>query len=234
MIITKQGFGHFEDGKNNQDLGFESVSRAIFILDGCSGAEYPEVGTRLFAQIFKRKEDWDNANKFEENVKETFNDIIAMAEKVFTDDESMDNFIFQNLTFTIIACFKTDDEYIVKIFGDGFVVTENKYGLISYIRFFYGDCPPYYAKKFLRKADPELPISEFVTLKFSRKVFPKIAIATDGIAPFAKGLIQNKDEAIINCMSVSINSAISRYKLDDDVTIAIFDDIPPETEKSAK
>ena len=37
MIISSQGFGHFVKGINNQDFGIES-SRAILILDGCSGA----------------------------------------------------------------------------------------------------------------------------------------------------------------------------------------------------
>lgn len=59
MIISSQGFGHFVKGINNQDFGIES-SRAILILDGCSGAPYAEVGTKMFAQILKTKEGWDN------------------------------------------------------------------------------------------------------------------------------------------------------------------------------
>lgn len=55
MIISSQGFGHFVKGINNQDFGIES-SRAILILDGCSGAPYAEVGTKMFAQILKTKE----------------------------------------------------------------------------------------------------------------------------------------------------------------------------------
>ena len=64
MIITSQGFGHFTRGLNNQDFGIET-SRMLLILDGCSGAKYSEVGTRLFAQLFSRKEEFDNLEKFE-------------------------------------------------------------------------------------------------------------------------------------------------------------------------
>lgn len=46
MIISSQGFGHFVKGINNQDFGIES-SRAILILDGCSGAPYAGVGTTV-------------------------------------------------------------------------------------------------------------------------------------------------------------------------------------------
>ena len=82
MIINSQGFGHFVDGINNQDFGVEST-RAIIILDGCSGAKYSEVGTKLFAQVLQRKEEWDNAEKFEEKVKETFEELIQMFKKYY-------------------------------------------------------------------------------------------------------------------------------------------------------
>jgi len=73
MIITSQGFGHFTQGFNNQDFGIET-SRMLLILDGCSGAKYSEVGTRLFAQLFSRKEDADNLENFEK-VKEEIKEI---------------------------------------------------------------------------------------------------------------------------------------------------------------
>ena len=75
MIISSQGFGHFTKGLNNQDFGIETP-RMLLVLDGCSGAKYSEVGTRLFAQLLLRKEDFDNYEKFEENVKLIFEKII--------------------------------------------------------------------------------------------------------------------------------------------------------------
>ena len=77
MIITSQGFGHFTEGLNNQDFGMET-SRMLLILDGCSGAKYSEVGTRLFAQLFSRKEEFDSVDKFEDNVKSVFESLIEM------------------------------------------------------------------------------------------------------------------------------------------------------------
>ena len=112
MIITSQGFGHFVDGINNQDFGIES-SRAIVILDGCSGAKYSEVGTKLFAQLLERKEDWDNVEKFEDNVEETFNNIIQMFRPYYTD-EKLENFIMDNLLFTIIALFQDEEKFMLK------------------------------------------------------------------------------------------------------------------------
>ena len=117
MIITSQGFGHFADGLNNQDFGLET-SRMVIVLDGCSGAKYSEVGTRFFAQLFSKKEECDKYDKFEENVKEVFDELIGMMRKYYqTDEEFEKDFIMENLLFTILACFETDDKFIVKIFG---------------------------------------------------------------------------------------------------------------------
>ena len=218
MIITTQGMSHFYNGLGNQDLGFEG-KRTLVILDGCSKSNYPEVGTRLFAQIFQRKEDWENPEKFEENVKETFDDIIKFSEINFQGEE--EKFIRDNMAFTIIACFKTEESYIVKILGDGYIVTQNAYGLISYTNFTYGNCPPYYAYRYIKEND--YPIKEFTTVVFDRKKFLKIAIATDGITPFARELLKDKDQALIDGMSVSVKTAISRNKFSDDATIALFD-----------
>ena len=111
MIINSQGFGHFVDGINNQDFGVEST-RAIIILDGCSGAKYSEVGTKLFAQVLQRKEEWDNAEKFEEKVKETFEELIQMFKKYYPTEEDLENFIVDNMSFSIIALFKTEEKFI--------------------------------------------------------------------------------------------------------------------------
>ena len=110
MIISSQGFGHFVQGLNNQDFGIETP-RMLLVLDGCSGAKYSEVGTRLFAQIFTRKEECDNHEKFEDNVKEVFDEIIGMMKKYYpTKDDLEKEFIMENLLFTIIACFETEDK----------------------------------------------------------------------------------------------------------------------------
>lgn len=137
MIISSQGFGHFVKGINNQDFGIES-SRAILILDGCSGAPYAEVGTKMFAQILKTKEGWDNVEKFEDKVKETFDEIVQMFKPYYKEEKDMKQFMMDNMLFTIIALFKEKEQFIVKLFGDGYMITENANGRISYLKCYYG------------------------------------------------------------------------------------------------
>lgn len=225
MIITSQGFGHFREGLNNQDFGIETP-RMLLVLDGCSGAKYSEAGVRLFAQLFSRKEDFDSVEKFEENVKSVFDDMIAMGAKYYKTPEELENdFIMENLLFTIIACFQTEKEYIVKLFGDGYIATRNKQGSISYMKFYYGSQPPYFAYRYCDECGGEFKSYNFKTIHFDKSIFPKIAIATDGIMPIAKGDIGGVDAYLLDSNQAYAQLLIksnNKY-FEDDVTIATFD-----------
>lgn len=222
MIINSQGFGHFTNEINNQDFGIE-LSRMLLILDGCSGAKYSEVGTKLFAQLFSRKEECDKLERFEYNVKQVFDEIINMMSKYYESAKELEEkFIMENLLFTIIACFELDDKYVVKLFGDGYIITKNKMGCISYMKHSYGKCPPYFAYKY---CDLNYQNYNFKTIEFDKKTFPVVGIASDGIFPFVKDdkskvdyLISNKKELLIRNYIFS-----NRQMFFDDVTIALFD-----------
>lgn len=223
MIISSQGFGHFTQGLNNQDFGIETP-RMLLVLDGCSGAKYSEVGTRLFAQIFSRKEEYDNHEKFESNVKEVFDELIGMMAKYYTTKEELENdFIMENLLFTIIACFETEDKYIVKLFGDGYVITQNKLGCFSYMKFSYGKFPPYFAYKYC--SDMKFQNYQFKTFEFDKDVFQNIGIGSDGVMPMAKGDVKGVDNLILKRNEIMLKNALcgQRQSFYDDVTIAMFE-----------
>lgn len=224
MLYSTQGFGHFENGLNNQDFGIE-LPRTLLVLDGCSAAKYSEIGTRLFAQLFSRKEECDKLEKFENNVKEVFDDIIAMFEKYYPNKKDFENdFIMDNLLFTILACFETDDKFIVKMFGDGYIITQNVEGLVSYIKFNYGKCPPYFAYKYCNYTNTPYQNYQFKTFEFDKKQFKKVGIATDGIKSIVLNGQRTQDNFICNGKKVLINHYIKSHKswFYDDVTIAIF------------
>lgn len=224
MIISSQGFGHFTQGLNNQDFALESP-RMLLVLDGCSGAKYSEIGTRLFAQLFSRKEEWDSVEKFEDNVKSVFDEIVAMMERYYpVRKELEEEFIMENLLFTIIACFKTESQYIVKLFGDGYVITQNSRNHVSYIKFAYGKCPPYFAYKYCNLQGLDFSNYEFKTFYFDRSVFQNVAIATDGVMPIVKEGNKMADKDIVNGKKAGVQMAIQdkRQSFSDDVTIASF------------
>lgn len=224
MIISSQGFGHFTQGLNNQDFALESP-RMLLVLDGCSGAKYSEIGTRLFAQLFSRKEEWDSVEKFEDNVKSVFDEIVAMMERYYpVRKELEEEFIMENLLFTIIACFKTESQYIVKLFGDGYVITQNSRNHVSYIKFAYGKCPPYFAYKYCNLQGLDFSNYEFKTFYFDRSVFQNVAIATDGVMPIVKEGNKMADKDIVSGKKTGVQLAIQdkRQSFSDDVTIASF------------
>lgn len=221
MIITSQGFGHFTGGINNQDFGIET-ERSLLILDGCSAAKHSEVGVRLFSQLLSRKEDWDNVEKFEDNVKAIFDDIIAMMRKYYPEQEKLEKeFIMENLLFTIIACFKTENEFIVKFLGDGYIITKNNKGLTSFVKLYYGIYPPYFAYNYCKGIGKQ----KFRTHIFEKERFKNVAISTDGIMPIAKGTVKGFDDFLKAPNKLKISNGIDsqRQFFQDDITIGILE-----------
>lgn len=224
MLINSQGFEHFLQHVNNQDYFYET-SRMLLVLDGCSSGKYSEVGTRLFTQLFSRKEENDSVEKFESNVKEVFDELVEMMRKYYPDQESLENeFIMENLLFTIIACFDCKDKFIVKMFGDGYIITQNEWNHLSYMKFSYGKCPPYFAYKYCEHLNPnKFKNYKFKTFEFDKKTFKSVGIASDGILPIVKGSAQ-MDTYILKKDSIGLQMAIrmQNQAFADDVTIAIF------------
>ncbi len=224
MIITSQGFGHFTNGINNQDFGMEN-EKMVLILDGCSAAKYSDSGARLFGQLFSRKEECDSLEKFEDNVKSVFDDILTMLKKYYPISNDLErDYIMENLLFTIIACFETEDKYIVKLFGDGYIITQNAKGLLSYMKFAYGSCPPYYAYKYCSQMAPTFKDYQFKTFTFDKTVFKKVLIATDGVMPIIKFDMKDIDTSII-AENFSLTETIlkeKRMSFHDDITIGML------------
>lgn len=108
----------------------------------------------------------------------------------------------------------------------GYIITENIYGAISYIRLSYGSRPPYYAYKYCSfDGDEVFKSSNFKKFVFDKQFFKRVGIATDGIKPIAKGDIDSfelkrmKDKK--SCEAAIIEQ---RYLLYDDLTLGIFND----------
>lgn len=181
MQICRQGNGHYLDGLNNQDFFFEEGNLKM-ITDGCSEGKFSEVGTRLFAQAFSQLDTRLDLSHFEQNVEKAFMKACSVAGAKSGKD--FETFVIDNMLFTIIACFELEDKFVVKFIGDGYIITINKHGLLSYIRLFYGKSPPYYSYNKLNTSEYPKPL-EFKTFEFSKKDFKKVGIASDGLAPIA-------------------------------------------------
>lgn len=219
MQICRQGNGHYLSGINNQDFFFEEGNVKL-ITDGCSSGLYSEVGSKFFCQLFSKLPTRFDVNKFEENVEIVFNKICSL--NGHTSRADFENFILNNMLFTIIACFELEDRFVVKFIGDGYIVSINSSNLLSYIRLNYGKAPPYYSYNKI-KTDIYPKKLNFKCFEFSKSEFKKIGIASDGIAPIAeKRIDESFDDFFLGKDSLYtpegiINSNHSLFY--DDVTI---------------
>ena len=190
MRICRQGNGHYLNGLNNQDFCYMENNLKL-VTDGCSSAEFSEVGTRLFVQAFAKLPNRFDVNEFESNVRKAFESILSI-----TTEEDANDFIANNLLFTIIACFETEDKFIVKFIGDGYIITVNHEDVVSYTRLFYGKTPPYFAYTKIPTTTYEEPL-KFKTFEYSKKDFKLVGIASDGIAPIADKKLDVDFDALV-------------------------------------
>lgn len=229
MKISLQGFDHFsKEDKNNQDFCI-STSKFIAVFDGCSQSKYSELGNRLFGQLFLTLPDYDDVDKFEENVENTFNKIIGQLREWLPQQKHVEEFVSENFLFTIIACFNMQEEFIVKMVGDGYIITQNMTDKLSYIKFRYDKTPPYFAyrycPKFILKSEhPEFLNLKFKEFRFSKKRFKNVGVATDGILPIVESNDTKIDENIMYGKTEATKFFIrsSRQDFSDDVSLVIF------------
>lgn len=240
IIVNKLGIDHYEEERNNQDFCI-SLPNLKIVLDGCGSERFSEIGTRLFAQLFVEKAKAIGSEelvgkaraveseeligkskiigpeKFEENVKNTFEHLT----RIFPSEE----FYGPNLSFTILACFETEDEFIVYSCGDGFIITESE-EQINFIELCDGDCPKYYIYNYVSKERLQL-YKEGVTFTinhFSKSEFKNVGVATDGLR-FYKDLSiveTNKlNQALKDGKAGKIKVLINRNRnlFKDDITI---------------
>ena len=200
----------------NQDFVICDEKYGI-VADGCSGCKYSEVGTRLLLQLFDSLKDKDDPSKFEENVKKVINDVINMFKNYEQSNgvsNVLNNFVVNNMLFTLLACFETENEYIVYTLGDGYIITRNIFGEFSYIHIDYDNQPPYILYNYMKSKDGKTSNIPFKVFKFSKKHFIGVGVATDGITPIAQETGNSGREKRIKFESYLSSEKFSKEKQD--------------------
>lgn len=219
LQICRQGQDHFNKGINNQDF-FIREGKMKVVMDGCSGTACSEVGTRLFAQFFSKLEGRFDPERLEENVKATFTGISYPFARF--GEESLKQFLVDNMSFTIISCFEMEDKFIIKYLGDGYIITMDHSDLMSYIRLDYGKCPPYYVYNLVENELYSDKLS-FKTMEFSKEDFKLVGIASDGFFPMTEQNLWREFEACVKGNQYTVDGIITwnQEKFGDDITIMI-------------
>ncbi|MDR1032654.1 MAG: protein phosphatase 2C domain-containing protein [Candidatus Nomurabacteria bacterium] len=206
--ISKIGAYHLFMGINRQDLALMTPDyRFKLVLDGCSRQAYSEVGVALFGQMIQRVE---GLNRY--NFVKSVNQIFAhLTKALFRDDNQL---ILQNLSFTILAVFETDDAWVVLVCGDGYILVQQDNELVA-LELSDGEYPRYFVYNWVDASvllDYQDGVS-FETYEFPKAEYDGVGVATDGYrfvenipdvvdrANFARRLIEHRSgkvEQLIN------------------------------------
>lgn len=218
IVVNKLGSDHYAEERNNQDFCI-SLPQLKIVLDGCGSQRFSEVGTRLFAQLFLEKSDINSMNneEFENAVKLTFEELI----KIFPREE----YYASNLSFTILACFETEEEFVVYSCGDGYIITDNG-ETIEFVQLDDGEFPKYFVYNYVNKENLQA-YKEGVTFTinhFSKSEFQNVGVATDGLRFYEDLNILEKNklkEALKAGKAGKIKILINRNRslFKDDITI---------------
>lgn len=205
IILSKTGYDHLDMGVNRQDaafvtgdgrLAFSHASKAEqdsvlshitnpikFVLDGCGSTPHAEVGTALFAQYFSTYSANVNPDNFEE--------IADLVMRILSNDIiPSDRFRRDNLSFTILACLETEEDFVVKSCGDGFIIAIKRDGVLAItqlddaITVDGAEYPNYLVYNHIDNRESLLE-SHRQAIGFTTTIFPKteyarVGVATDG------------------------------------------------------
>jgi len=209
MLVCKIGFEHVEKGLNCQDFGFE-LADYKGIMDGCSEGKHSEVGVKLFAHLFSETDG--------NNIEYCF-DILHNLFHTYEDIRS-------HMLFTVLLVSQNEDEYIVDICGDGYIIKQRHDDFIEYKKIGEGNSPEYFAYNFI-SPDHLSKYKDGVEFKrhlLSKTEYKTVGVASDGLEyilnspfkdEFEKHLIGRKEFAIRRL----INREHKYFK--DDISIVI-------------
>ena len=205
--VCKIGSDHKFANMNNHDFAFNLLNMKI-VTDGCGSGKHSEVGTRLFGQLFARKskEYFDRGESIcEENFIEIVNSIFKKMLELCSDT----SFIFQNYCFTILVCFELEDEFVVYSCGDGYIIKENKEGIL-FDKLDDGEYPCYYIYNFIADKSNLKEYKEGVNFKvtrFSKSKYFNVGVASDGLR-YSENLLDTEKSKLMEFLHEGKGSQI--------------------------
>lgn len=216
VCVSKLGSDHTFANMNNQDFTFSLLNMKV-VMDGCGSGKHSEVGARIFGQLFSRKAKayLDKGETIcEENFIDTVDGIFEKMLKLCNDT----SFIFQNYCFTILVCFEMEDEFVVYSCGDGYIITENAEGVITFEKLDDGEYPCYYGYNFTDKSAliAYQEGADFKVSRYSKQEYANVGVASDGLR-YATGLLDTEANKLLKFLhegkGAQIEKLINRNNL---------------------
>lgn len=251
IILSKPGYDHIDMGINRQDVAFVTGDNKIlfghekksdqeqvlslmaspikFVLDGCGSTPHSEVGAALFAQYFSTYPERVDPENFEEVAKNVMH---VLANGIIPSDR----FRRDDLSFTILACMETEEQFVVKSCGDGFIIAIRHNGeILTYqlndsVKIGGDEYPNYLIYNYIENREsllgPHRQEICFSTTLFPKEEFARVGVATDGLR-----FVDNLDalettrwnDALLGDKGKKLSVIINRnhIKFKDDISICI-------------
>jgi hypothetical protein len=182
VVLSKTGAEHFYADVNRQDFAI-SLPCLKVVLDGCGSTQFPEVGAALFAQLLvdqsiKREQNGEAPINFE-NFETVVRAIFDKLSLVLPTDELK----LANLCFTIVACFETEDEFVVLSCGDGFILASKNENMFQ-LQLNDGEYPRYFIYNLVANKDLLAEYQDgvgFTETRLPKSEYDNVGVATDGL-----------------------------------------------------
>ena len=171
MFINKIGQQHLDYGTNCQDYGY-SDEKIKLVCDGCSEGAHSEVGAITFCHLFKY-----HPAPIGERTRRIFDEELIQIFGQSSED------IKNHLCFTIMLVEETEDYFFVSYCGDGYIITQDINGEISFNEINDGEYPKYYAYNFVNASHlAHYKEGAFFSFKvFNKNEYLNVGVASDGL-----------------------------------------------------
>lgn len=227
------GRGHLISGKNRQDAissgDFETKSgkRVIYavICDGCSQGKSSEMGASLAANFLGRQiEKLSKANISIDKIpailhKRVLGFLKNLLGKIsFGDEVARNNFILENMLFTVLGFILIESEIAIFAQGDGVFIVNDEITVRD-----EGNIPHYVAYNLMPKKyfgeNENVVVTSFDTFRFDLLEIEKLAIASDALGEeigFTKELWGYKNPS---GLQRKMNVMSDNHKFHDDLSV---------------
>lgn len=207
MFINKIGYEHIQNGTNNHDWGFENAELKC-VMDGCSEGKHSEVGAKLFGHLFSKGK--------------SLNDCFDILFNLFPKYEEIKN----HMLFTVLYLSEDEDNYIVNICGDGYIIKQKYDDFVEYEKIGEGNSPEYFAYNYV---SPDYLSKYKDGVVFKQYILPKnnykaIGLSSDGLDYILNSPFKDEfEDYLLRRKEFAIRRLINReYKyFKDDISIVI-------------
>jgi hypothetical protein len=184
VCFQKIGADHVYANINCQDYAsiFKSgLDETVkLVTDGCGSCPHSEVGAILFHQILNQTKSTLSlpGTGMEFVIGSVFNKIDHCI------PEHSDDFVLNNLLFTVLLVIERDTHWDVYYAGDGYILAQDNEDMIHNIQLDDGEYPQYWGYNLIQDKSKLCAYQEGVKLKYTnflKSEFKNIGVASDGL-----------------------------------------------------